>query len=73
MHIMGIYNTVLECGCEIESYIFDVPVPLRTVYMCVAHGGNPIIAAGRQAQKWSGPETVDSSKISSSLDTGRAL
>ena len=51
---MGIYITIKPCGCEITSglgYDWD-----DTCIPCVAHGGNPVIVAGRQARRWAGPE-----------------
>ncbi len=51
---MGIYMTLLPCGCEIESYLgYDSS---SVCFACVAHGGNPIVVAGRQAKRWKGPE-----------------
>ena len=51
--LMGIYHTLLPCGCEIESYL-GYTSDSKT-FPCVAHGGNPVAVAGRQAKRWSGP------------------
>ena len=52
---MGIYMTLEPCGCEIESCFLGTSSS-STCIPCVAHGGNPIIVAGRQAKRWTGPE-----------------
>ena len=51
--LMGIYHTLLPCGCEIESYLGYTSE--SKTFPCVAHGGNPVVVAGRQAKRWSGP------------------
>ena len=50
---MGIYTTILPCGCEIESYLGYNSS--SRCFPCVAHGGNPTAVAGRQAKRWAGP------------------
>jgi hypothetical protein len=57
---MGIYTTILPCCCELEGCLIDPSNSDRVPYIkykCVAHGGSPIIAAGRAARRWKGPKS----------------
>ena len=53
---MGIYESVAPCGCISETYTMFEPFRTAIICKCLAHGGNPIIIAGRAARKWAGPK-----------------
>ena len=52
---MGIYETILSCGCVIETCTMFDPFKSAIVCKCLAHGGNPVAIAARQARNWTGP------------------